>query len=286
MTATVVGPLPAPLTQHGSDPTLLGKELLAEISRSIDEHPRSQQVAIGPSEVGHPCARRIGYKLLNYPERSSEPNWKATVGTYAHAGLEQVMDNANVRLAEGMTGQERFLIEEDLVCGTIGDQLLTGHCDLYDRVTDTVVDWKTVGPAQLKKYKAHGPGDQYRVQAHIYGRGWALRGFPVQRVAVMFLPRNGELRESYWWTEDYDEQVAVSAIARVTGIKLTTDALGPAALPMLGTADAYCNRCPFFAARSTDLTAGCPGDPSSQTHPHVDPAAPAFGYVTKEGTPA
>lgn len=264
-----VYPLPDRLTQHGSDPAVLGAELLEEIRRSIDDHPRSQQVEIGPSEVGHPCARRIGYKLLGFPERPGPPNWKATVGTYCHSGLEEVFDGVNQRTATAendMLGQERYLIEETLYCGQIGPQPLMGHCDLYDRVTDTVVDWKTVGPTQLKKYKAKGPGEQYRVQAHIYGRGWTLRGFPVQRVAVMFLPRNGELAEAVWWTEPYDEAIALAGMQRAEGIAIATSALGNAALPTLPTADAWCSLCPFFKAGSTDLAVGCPGDPGSRSN--------------------
>lgn len=258
-------PLDQHLTQHGSDPTLLGRELLDEIRRSIDEHPRSQQIQIGPSEVGHPCARRIGYKLLGMPERPGPPNWKATVGTYCHSGLEDVFDTFNQRTAiaeSDMLGQERFLIEETLYCGQIGPQPLLGHCDLYDRVTNTVVDWKTCGPTQLKKYKTNGPGEQYRAQAHIYGRGWALRGFPVQRVAVMFLPRNGELAEAIWWTEPYDEQIALAAMQRAEGIAIATNTLGPAALAGLPTADTWCSLCPFFRSGSTDPASGCAGHPA------------------------
>src|SRR6202007_2411815 len=95
------------------------------------------------------------------------------------------------------------------------------------RVTGTVVDWKSVGPTQLTKYKAKGPGGQYRAQAHLYGRGWARRGQDVRHVAVMFLPRNGELREAYFWSEPYDEQVAIQALQRLEGIPLTARALGP-----------------------------------------------------------
>lgn len=272
-------PLPAHLMQLGSDPSLLGRELIAEITHAIVEHPRSQQVALGPSEIGHPCARRIGYKYLGHQEHVGEPNWKATVGTALHSWLEGVMDQTNLRLSGGLTGQERFLIESDVVAGTINGQPLGGHCDLYDRVTATVVDWKSVGPTQLKKYKSKGPGDQYRIQAHLYGRGWQNQGLPVERVAVMFLPRNGELRESYYWSETYDEQIALAALQRAEGIAITTAALGDASLPLLGTADAFCSLCPFFAARSTDLSAGCPGDPASHSRPAINPDAPAFGYV-------
>lgn len=255
--------LPAHLTTPGADVDLLRRELLAIITGAIINHPRSQQVAIGPSEIGHPCARRIGFKLLGMEDPAEEdPNWKATVGTAIHAWLEEVFaaDSARHYAPQYVT---RWLLEETVTVGEVCGEPIGGHCDLYDLVTFTVVDWKSVGPTQLKKYKAHGPGDQYRAQAHLYGRGWQLAGRQVENVAVMFLPRNGELREAHFWAEPYDERIALAALARLEGIKRTVDALATKALPLLPTADAYCTLCPHYRRGATDLTQACPGDPAA-----------------------
>lgn len=256
--------LPDYLTMPEASTDLLRAELIDGIRRAIEQHPRSQQVQIGPSEVGHPCARRIGYKLLDYDENPGEPNWKATVGTAIHAWLEEVFGADNVANYDPAGGVTRWVLEATLDCGDVAGVSIPGHCDLYDQVTHTVVDWKTVGPTQLKKYKANGPGQQYRAQAHIYGRGWARKGRPVKHVAVMFLPRNGELREAVWWSEPYDEQVALDALKRLEGIQLTVTAMGDNALRLLPTADAWCGLCPYHLRNSTDLTRGCPGDPAVQ----------------------
>lgn len=247
-------PLAAELMQLGSDPDLLGTELLTWIAEAIENHPRSQQVKIGPSEIGAPCARRIGYKLLQIPERPTPPNWKATVGTALHAWLEEVFGNVNDRFDE-----PRFLLEQKVQVGEVGGIPVKGSCDLFDRATGTVVDWKTVGPTQLKKYKASGPGDQYRAQAHLYGQGWVNAGHTVERVSIVFLPRNGELTDSYVWHEQFDPQVAEQALQRLAGIKLATDLTGTAALANLPTYDQFCRMCPFYRGSSTDLTTGCPG---------------------------
>lgn len=269
--------LPDFLTMYGGDPELVRQELADTIRHAIERHPRSQQRTLGPSEVGHPCARRLGYKLLDYDEHVGEPNWKATVGTAVHSWLEEVFaaDNARNYQPDG----DRWLIEETLYCGDVLGQPLLGHCDLFDQMTGTVVDWKTVGPDQLRKYKTKGPGPDYRAQAHLYGRGWALRGRRVDTVAVYFLPRQGELRDAYWWSEPYDEQVALAALQRVEGIATATAQLGDAALPLLPTADAFCRLCPYYKARSTDLTLGCPGDPGGRENAKPDPNAPAFGAI-------
>lgn len=271
MSLPALAPLPAHLTQHGSNPNLLKDELLGLIRKAIEYHPRSQQIAIGPSEVGHTCSRRLGYKLLGYDENPGEPNWKATVGTAIHAWLEDVMtaDNPdqNVRQHADAT---RWVVEATVSVGELGGVDLVGHCDLFDRVTGTVVDWKTCGPTQLQKYKSKGPGSQYRAQAHLYGRGWQRRGQDVRTVAVMFLPRNGELRDAVWWSEPYDEQIAIDALARAEGIHTLTTAMGDTALSLLDTADAFCRLCPYFRARSEDLTRGCPGHPAGDQHRSQD----------------
>jgi hypothetical protein len=117
------------------------------------------------------------------------------------------------------------------------------------------------GPTILKGYaRKRYPGDQYRAQAHIYGRGWARKGLPVNRVMIFFLPRDGELDDHYVWSEPYDEQVALDAFERVAGIDLAVQALGTGALELLSTHPHYCNNCPFYMRDSKDLSVGCPGD--------------------------
>lgn len=271
MTETLPAPLPDYLTLPNGSDDLMREELLHVIRHAIDNHPRSLQVQIGPSEIGHACARRIGYKLLDYDENPSDPNWKATVGTAVHAWLEDIFGTDNTTQYDPANGVSRWILEATLDCGTYAGGNVTGHCDVYDQVTFTVIDWKAVGPTQLKKYKAKGPGPQYRTQAHTYGYGWRRAGRRVDRVAVMFLPRDGELRDAHFWSEPYDEQVALEGLKRLNGIHLTVTALSDKALPILPTADAFCRMCPYYKAHSTDLTRGCPGDPAAQ-QPRTNPA--------------
>lgn len=258
--------LPEHLRLFGSAPELVAQEYLHVIEQAITNAPRSLQTRIGPSEIGAPCARRIGYKLLGVKERKQAPNWKATMGTGAHMWLETAFDGDNLRVAAS-EGQERWLIETKVSVGEANGAEITGSCDLYDRWTGTVIDHKTCSPTQLRKYKTQGPGEQYRVQAHLYGRGWQRAGFRVETVAIAFLPRNGELAEAHIWHEPYSEQVAADALQRLTGIDMACKMLGPAALAALPTADQYCGLCPFFRANSEDLTLGCPGDPAATAKP-------------------
>ena len=255
-------PLPEWLTRTGTDGRLLHKEYLDIIQQAIDDHPRTKQTEIGPSEIGTPCTRRLAYKLLGQPERQGD-GWKPAVGTAIHTWLEDAFDADNLRGSQALDGYERWFIEETVTVGEVCGVPVKGHCDLYDRVTGTVIDHKTTGPTQLTKYRRHGPGAQYRIQAHLYGRGWHLKGMPVERVAIAFLPRNGQLTDSYWWSEPWDEQIALDALERLQGVQLAVTALGEGVLAALGTADNYCTFCPFYKAGSEDLAVGCPGHPGA-----------------------
>jgi hypothetical protein len=68
-------------------------DLMDAIRHKITHHPRSLQKRIGPSEIGNPCDRRIGYKLLGQPENPRGDAWKPTIGTAVHAWLEEALDD-------------------------------------------------------------------------------------------------------------------------------------------------------------------------------------------------
>lgn len=246
--------------QHG---TLQLDELLHVVRAAIADHPRSQQTRIGPSELGNPCDRWISHKLAGTPEiNTRSAAWLPTVGTAIHGWLEDVFIRQGfAAVRDGVA--PRWLVETTLTVGTIGGVDITGHCDLYDTETATIIDWKTTGKTRLDKYRRHGPDDGYRVQAHAYGRGWQHKGYPVDTVAIAFLPRNAELGDTVWWSEPYNERIAVDALARAEAISLANGALGPAAPAAMTTADSNCGYCPWFKAGATDLTRACPGDTAS-----------------------
>lgn len=259
-------PLVEQYTRRGN-PDELRAELLDIIANEIDNQPRNLQKEIGPSEVGSPCARKVGYGLLQIPRLNpiAEPNWKAYVGTGVHTMLEGAMDRYNVANALHIGHAERFYVETKLQVGEIAGIPLTGHCDVYDRVTATVVDWKTCGPTMLKHYKASpDPGPTYRSQAHLYGRGWSrYLGLPVDRVMLVFFPRQGELRDAHVWHEPYDEQIALAALSRADAITATLSALGAElGLATLPAVEDYCGHCDWFfpgGAPTGNLVDGCPG---------------------------
>ncbi|WP_066360302.1 hypothetical protein [Herbidospora mongoliensis] len=243
----------------------LADEIDALIVDSINNQPRTLQTRIGPSEMGIPCDLRLGYKLAGTPpvNTSDRVAWKPWLGTQAHEGMAMIMQAANARYPLTERGDHRFLVEYRVDVGTINGTDIDGQCDLY--LDGVVWDWKFTAGKKLREYKKNGPGEQYRRQAHVYALGWARKGYPVTDVVIYFFPRDQEFQQRYPWTEPYDEQLALDTIAKVDGIAKLVGALGPGALPLLKTGDAYCSYCPWFKPGSnpTDLARGCAGHPDA-----------------------
>lgn len=256
-----VGPLPEAETTTHLTTDEWAAELTYFVEHAIHNAPRSLQKALGPSEIGIECARRLGYKLADAPEVNVSDGWLATIGTATHAWLAEVFAGAN-----RMLDQERFLCEQRVTVGSYAGQPVVGSTDLYDRVTRRVVDFKVMGKTTLTALRRHGPSGQYRSQGHAYGRGWIAAGHPVERVAVWGLPRNSQLADSYLWEEPYDESVVVGALERLDGIATLVSAIGAPAVELLPTADSYCSHCPWYRHGSTVLTESCPGHEGSRVN--------------------
>lgn len=263
---------------------------LAPIEAAIVNHPRSLQVEIGPSEIGTPCVRRLGHLLAGTPRQPQPPAWRPTVGTAVHAWIADGFKAANERQLSDEDIDDprdvRYLVERRVTVGTIDGRPLTGSCDLYDRETFRVSDWKIVGPSSLKKYRTscrlpdntaerpafyadlnNGPGQTYRVQAHCYGLGLATAGEPVREVAIWMLPSNGELADAVRWAEPWRPDVAEWFLGRANQVAAAVREYGAATvLPVLARVDDRCGRfCPFYRAGAdpSDPSA-CPGSDAFQ----------------------
>lgn len=237
-------------------------ELRAVVRDYEANRPRSLQRAIGPSEVGTACSRRLAYRLLGVdPVNTTSDPWAAIVGTSVHAWLDQAFRNDNEQ-----HDQQRWAC--DIPVELPG--YMRGSVDLYDRKTGTVIDHKVLGTTSLRGFKANGPSQQYRTQVHIYACGLRLGGASVQHVAIAAWSRTGQLKDALWWTEPYDETVVETALQRLDALRTTTDTLGTAALPLIPTADAHCTYCPFYLPGVTDVEDACGGHAQA---PHAAPAA-------------
>ena len=230
-------------------------------------HPRGHQRSLGPSEVGHPCMRKMVQSLVFGSGKTASGEvinppgdvLPSYVGVAAHRQLEEAvsLDNANLE-ACGQTArwisEKKVVVREDL----------SGTCDLYDRDTRTVIDFKFPGPTAMTRYRKEGPSPEYRTQAHLYGAGYIREGLPVERVGIWFLPRAGTLTSSHLWTEEYSDEVVDEALSRIDlahsiirSLEINTYAKR---LRFVPTTPHSCQWCPYFTPVDSDDPSACRGD--------------------------
>lgn len=241
-------------------------KLMGDIKEMIilaeSERPRSVQRVPGPSEVAHPCQRKLGY-LINRarserPEssgynRTSDP-LAAIMGTSMHAWLEDAAQTANKRL-----GRVRWVTEQRVVvraASETGREELAGTGDLYDLDTHTVLDWKVPGASMYADYVKNGPSEQYRGQVHLYGQGFKRLGFPVEHVGIVFISRTGTLRQTHLWREPYDQALVDKILGNLDSVEssmerygVSRDPSGFLRLPI--SPGKYCHYCPWFSPNPT-----------------------------------
>lgn len=252
---------------EGVDPfsVLLKQQLTEIILWQAKRNPREWQVNIGPSEIGNPCDRSIGYRLVDLPGCNVEFDpWASIVGTAVHHWLDKAVSDWMDVWSEPYN--PKWLTETELAM----DEIVTGHSDLYSIEHQAVVDWKTAGVDVMRKVLKDGPPDGYRIQTHIYGYMFEKSGRPVKKVALVFLPRAGLLKNMYVWSADYSRTVAETALARMYGIarrvlelEVLTKGHEHRWEQVEATPGNHCGFCPWYdpgrdPERGADAT-GCPG---------------------------
>lgn len=214
----------------------LRDELLAMVRHADSKYARSQQTALGPSEIGDPCTFCLASKILGAHERDDfyDP-WPAIIGTSVHHWLELAAERDNKDNDTAWSTEVKVFPDNDLLPSG-------GKADLYQDTTKTVVDHKVVGLPSLKKYKANGPGVAYRRQIHLYGLGFTKINLPVERVAIAFWHRGGRSTDLWVWSEPYDESYALAALDRYRTLRDLCATAGTALLPNLPS-DPGCYSC-------------------------------------------
>lgn len=243
------------LDVEGVPDAQLREDLIALIRAADANKPRSLQKALGPSEVGHLCERRLTYGTVASRKPDLRPVEKglnrfndplaAIYGTAMHSWLEDA-----VKLANEALGRIRWIPEQRVEIRPG----LSGTCDLYDVDTQSVLDWKNLGATSLREFAKHGPGPTYRGQAHLYGAGYMAQfGLPVKKVGIVVLARHGGLRDTILWREDYNQALVDDVLARLDRVEghiethsLMTNPSGFAQVPI--TPSSSCSRtCPWYS---------------------------------------
>ena len=237
-----------------ADATGLRSEIIRVIRHAADNAPRSLQRRIGPSEIGTPCTRQLGYKVADHdpaPGRASiHDPWPSIVGTATHAWLADAFEITNAD-ATRRGEPEPWLLEQRVDVG-LG---LTGSCDCFHVPSRTVLDWKVLGDTQYRRYTSDGPSETYRVQGHCYGLGWERAGFTVDRVGIGFFGRAKRLSDLHIWSEPYDREIALRALKRLRDVGRIVEAgADPQRLPAVPG-----GQCHFCSYQGPAKQGFCPG---------------------------
>jgi hypothetical protein len=201
---------------------------------------RNIQTEIGPSQIGHPCDRHLAYLLDGVPTVNYSDPMKLITGIGVHSVLADVFRRIDL-------GHGRFLVES-----YVNYRGCEGTCDLLDQFLHVLVDWKTTSKARLAKYVKDGPPVQYRVQVQVYAAGLRSAGYQVDQIALVFLPHDGALAQTWAWMTEPDQSIADAAIDRLDALRNLPGT--PTATP-----DRYCGYCDHYNPRATNLQLGCPG---------------------------
>jgi hypothetical protein len=186
------------------------KEMLAKAVTAHDgQRNRSKQVKIGPSAIGG-CRRRVYHNIMRTPTTNdtSMNSLPAIMGTYIHAGI-----------AEAITREDpfgdNFLIEQQFET-----EKITGNIDLFIKDIGLVIDWKTTKVKSMR----YSPSKSNIYQVQVYG--WILEqnGHKVNEVALVYIPRDGDIADIRVHREAYSEEIALEGLKWLDEIYNIVDA--------------------------------------------------------------
>lgn len=182
----------------------------------VTHQPRSLQREIGPSELGTQCLHCLARKLTGHTtEEIRDVAWLPFIGTSVHAQFEHMFG--------ALDGYET---EKTVLVGNLTDtRPITGSIDLWDEKNTATCDWKIVGNSTLADARRHGPSQQYKIQASLYGIGMS-HTTPVQTSCIYYLPRNQPSLDAGWIYETpFDPRPGQWALARARLILTLYDSI-------------------------------------------------------------
>jgi len=184
------------------------EKLIKALHDKENNRPRSNQVQIGPSELGG-CRRKVWYRLNDQPETNdAELKLAAIMGTAIHSAIESAF-----------AGDNSIVLEQ-----TVEYNGMKAHVDAFVPETGDVIDWKTVKAKNLSYF----PSQQQRWQVQVYGYliDKAGKGKP-RTVNLGAIPRDGDERDIKVHSEAYDESIALEALSWLEAIKESAKAPAP-----------------------------------------------------------
>ncbi|KFI51719.1 hypothetical protein [Bifidobacterium biavatii] len=223
-----VPPAPPMVRTDTLEPPDWWREIRNRIEHDIHSAPREQQREIGPSELGVDCVHCLAAKLAGWPKRNGrDKGWTPFLGTCLHEHLQHLFDqDTSVIVGSDLRRwHAEMRVHVGQINGLAGSTRVNGSIDLYDRLHGRTIDWKLVGKWSLDHKRRHGMPQQYVIQASLYGIGLQNTGLPVNRNAIVALPkitRNG-LDDALIWDQPFDPKPGQWALARASTLCVLLD---------------------------------------------------------------
>jgi hypothetical protein len=176
-----------------TDDLQIGQQVMAAVDLYNQKLPRSQQRALGVSDVGG-CREYARLVTIDAPPTDARSYWPATIGTAIDAFVKQaLLDQYGDLVDTGVEVNVRYP----------GGAVLPGHPDAVFAVANSVMDLKTKdGVMQVAR---KGPSVQEKIQVNSYAAGLLQAGVlkDTPKVHIVYLDRSGGT-DTYTWTDDYD----------------------------------------------------------------------------------
>lgn len=246
----------------------MAAEVKSVIRTYTEWQPRSQQVHLGPSELGVECDRQVVGKLVRETSTNHvfDP-WPSFMGTAGHAAMELAFQADNQRIAP-LPGEPPGFVRWLTETRVVPHPEHSGTADLYDARERAVLDHKFLGDASREKVISGRIPRKYRRQLLLYGLGYLRAGRPVDRVALIAYPRTRSTLDGlYVWEMPFDAEAVAELVdtfaeterrklyaAEVAAGRMTLEQV-----PRTPVRD-ECYYCPFYRPEGGHGPAvGCPG---------------------------
>jgi hypothetical protein len=207
-------------------------------------HARSVQRELGPSDLGHPCDRKLVYALRGTPPVNLPDPMKTTEGH----GIHYYMAEYFRTLPGG-----RYLVEFPVTYRGV-----RGSIDLFDRYKKRIIDWKSTQRSDLvRRYRREGLPQGYLTQISIYVEGLRAAGEDVQDCALVFIPRGAkDMADVSAFVVQPDSERANTALDRYENLSLVARGEAEAAA-IHDDVGHLCPYCPWYRPGFPTTESGC-----------------------------
>lgn len=242
-------------------------DYLADLIEAVRNHdldrPRSQQAAVGWSEVGG-CRAHIGFRLEAEWESDDTDPWRAIVGTALHEFVGPV--------AAKLFGAE---LEADTLYGGF-----PGHADLVGETDVTDMKFPTLAVSESWRSDADALAVKM-IQVQGYAAGLVAAGRLPKDCTCRLLvcPVDGTFAD--WWVheEPFDERIADAGVGRVREVQ---NLLEQGLTPPRDMPYSWCERfCEFFSTCRN----GLPPDDEVITDPELVAQVRLYGELGEDISP-